>query len=192
MTTRWRPYFDPECLYFITTTTAGRARLFRRPEVYRILIDALYFISSQNRITLNAFVLMPNHIHVIVQCPETCPPKDWARAFKTSTARLLIRLYQVEQNQQALDFLASKIVYPKRQRYKVWEDGYLAKSVFTPDFLRQKIEYIHNNPLQPQWTLAESAEAYPWSSARYYLTGEPALIPVQNVWDDVVEETARL
>jgi len=33
------------------------------------------------------------------------------------------------------------------------------------------------------WALAESAADYPWSSARYYLTGEPGLIPVRNVWE---------
>jgi hypothetical protein len=42
---------------------------------------------------------------------------------------------------------------------------------------------VHNNPLQPHWSLAESVEAYPYSSARYYSTGEPGLIPVQNVWE---------
>ena len=183
MTTRWRPDFDPNCLYFITTTTVDRTCLFRRPEVYRILIDALYFISLMNRVQLYAFVIMPNHIHVILKCPETCPPKDWVRAYKTSTARLLIHLYQVEQNQKALEFLASKVIYPNKQQYKVWEDNYLSKSVFMPDFLRQKLDYIHANPLQPHWALTESAADYPWSSARYYLTGESGLIPVQNVWE---------
>ena len=91
--------------------------------------------------------------------------------------------YQVEQNQEALAFLASTVIYPDRQQYKVWEDNYLSKSIFTPDFLRQKLEYIHNNPVQPRWALVESAEAYPYSSARHYLTGEPTLTPVQNVWE---------
>lgn len=182
MTTRWRPDFDPTCLYFITTTTVDRVPLFRRPEVYRILLDALYFISLMNHVQLYAYVIMPNHIHVIIQCPETCPPKDWARAYKTSVARLLINLYQVEQNQKSLDFFAAKVARPEKQQYKVWEDSYLSKSVFTPDFLRQKLDYIHYNPLQPHWALVETAEAYPWSSARYYLLGEPGLIPVQNVW----------
>ena len=42
--------------------------------------------------------------------------------------------------------------------------------------VRFLVEYIHNNPCQPHWTLAQSPEDYAWSSARYYLLGEPAII----------------
>jgi len=54
----------------------------------------------------------------------------------------------------------------------------MPKKIFSPEFLRQKIEYIHANPLQPHWQLAEHPEDYIWSSARFYLLEEPALIPV--------------
>lgn len=169
MTTRWRPDFDPNHLYFITTTAADHAPVFQRDVVKRILVDALYFVSLMNRVSLYAFVVMPNHIHVIIQCPPDRPPKDWARAFKTSTAQLIVRLYQVEGNQPALDILAALVTRPNKQRYKVWEDNYLAESVFTPDFLEQKLTYIHNNPAQPHWRLADTPAEYPWSSARFYL-----------------------
>lgn len=69
---------------------------------------------------------------------------------------------------------------PEKQQFKVWENGYSAKDVFSPEFLRQKIEYTHNNPLQPQWQLAERPEDYVWSSARFYLLNEPALIPLRD------------
>lgn len=69
---------------------------------------------------------------------------------------------------------------PQKQRYKVWDDDYDAKEVFTPEFLKQKMDYIHNNPLQPHWCLAKRAEEYPWSSARFYLMDEPALIALDD------------
>jgi len=62
----------------------------------------------------------------------------------------------------------------------VWDDEYVAKEVFTPAFLLQKLEYIHNNQLQPHWQLVERAEDYPWSSARFYLLDAHALIPVSD------------
>ena len=86
MTTRWRPDFDPEHLYFITTTTANRTHVFHRDIVKRIVIDTLYFVSRLNHVELYAFVVMPNHIHLIIQCPPDFPPKDWARAFKSSAS----------------------------------------------------------------------------------------------------------
>ena len=181
MTTRWRPNFDPEYLYFVTTTAAERTHIFRRDVVKRVVVDSLYYVSLMNRVTLYAFAIMPNHVHAIIQCPQDCPPKDWTRAFKAGSARLIVRQYQVADNQPALDALRRLVTRPEKQSFKVWEDGYLAKEVLTPDFLEQKLTYTHNNPLQPHWRLAEAPEAYGWSSARFYLRDEPALIPVQDV-----------
>ncbi len=181
MTTRWRPEFDPEELYFVTTTTAKRKRIFQSEVVKRILVDGLHYVSLMNRVQLFAFVVMPNHIHVIIQCPLDCPPARWVRAYKTSASQLIIRLHSVQKNRRALESLAALVTRPKKQRYKVWEDGYLAKSVITPEFCVEKMEYIHSNPVQAQWQLADSPEEYPWSSARYYARGEPCVIPVQDI-----------
>jgi hypothetical protein len=87
----------------------------------------------------------------------------------------------VEGNDAALSVLRAAVTHPKKQRYKVWEDGYLAKDLFTPEVLRQKVEYIHMNPVQERWGLARAPEKYMWSSARFYVLGEPAVIPVQDV-----------
>jgi len=181
MTTRWRPEFDPEHLYFVTTTTAERTSIFQRDIVRRILADGLYYVSLMNKVQLYAFVVMPNHIHAIIQCPPECSPADWARALKTSTAQLIVRLYQVERNHDALRSFRALVTRPDKQQHKVWEDGYLAKSVATPDLCTQKADYIHNNPVQPHWQLADSPEDYAWSSARFYLEGEPCLVPVQDL-----------
>ncbi len=181
MTTRWRPEFDPCHPYFVTTTTANRAHIFKRDIVKRILVDVLYYVSLMNRVSLYAFVIMPNHTHVIVQYSEDVPPKDWARAYKTSTSQLIVRLYEVEHNLCALEMLAAAVTRPDKQEYKVWEDNYWSENIFTPDFLEQKLTYLHNNPLQPHWQLAETPEEYLWSSARLYLKNEPALIPLKDV-----------
>jgi len=57
---------------------------------------------------------------------------------------------------------------------------YQAKNVFSAGFLRQKLEYIDSNPLQPDWNLAECPEEYLWSSARFYPTEGRALIPLSD------------
>jgi REP element-mobilizing transposase RayT len=91
MTTRWRPDFDPGHLYFVTTTAAERKHIFRRDGVKRVLVDSLYYFSLMLQVALYAFVIMPNHMQAIIQCPQGCPPKDWTRAFKVGSARLIVR-----------------------------------------------------------------------------------------------------
>jgi putative transposase len=127
----WRPDFDPNHLYFVTTTVAEHRHLFKR--------DVMKHVADR-----------------------------------------LIRQYRAEDNQAMLGTLSSMVAYPTRQRYKVWEDGYNGKDVFSPEFLRQKLAYMHSNPCQPHWCLAELSEDYVWSSARFYLLDEPAIIPLDN------------
>jgi REP element-mobilizing transposase RayT len=123
---------------------------------------------------------MPNHIHLIIQCQAEDPLADVIRDLKKQFADRLIRHYRVEDNQSVLDYLASVVSYASKQQHKVWEDGYDARDVFSSDFLRQKMTYIHNNPCQPHWALVEHPEDYAWSSARFYLRKESAIIPLDS------------
>ena len=79
-----------------------------------------------------------------------------------------------------VDLLAAAVTRSRKQQHKVWEDGYYAEDVFSAEFLRQKMTYLHNNPCQPRWQLVERPEDYVWSSARLYVLGEPAVIPLDN------------
>jgi putative transposase len=176
----WRPDFNPDHLYFVTTGAIQHRHLFQRDVMKRLIVDSLDCMRLRGRFKLYAFVVMPNHVHVVIQCAANDPLKDVIRDFKKHTADRLIRHYRAENNQPVLDFLASTVKQPGKQRYRVWEDGYNAKDVFSPEFLRQKMSYIHNNPCQPHWNLVERPEKYIWSSARFYLLEETAIIPLDN------------
>ena len=180
MTTRWRPEFDPNHLYFVTTKAVQYRHLFRRDIVKRIIVDTMYSVTIMNSSTLYAFVVMPNHIHVLIQCTEDRQLDDWVRAVKSTVARLLVRQYQVEGNDTVLAWLGSQVARPEKQKHKVWEDNYLAKSVVTVKFMLQKLKYIHENPIQPHWQLAATPAVYRWSSAAFY-DGGACLIPVKDV-----------
>jgi REP element-mobilizing transposase RayT len=177
----WRPEFRPEHLYFITTKAVDYAHLFKRDVMKRLILDALDCFRATGRLKLYGFVIMPNHIHFIGQFPEDHPLADVVRDFKRHTAERLIRQLKAEKNRQALDWLAAKISRPGKQIYKVWEDGYLAKEIFSEDFLAQKMDYMHQNPCQKHWSLSAQPEEYPWSSARFYLTDEACIIPIDDV-----------
>ena len=171
-------------VYFVTTTAVKHAHIFRSDVVKRILVDSLYHLQVVDQAALYAFVIMPNHVHFIIRCPDAKPLKTIMRDFKANTTRLIARQFQAERDTQMLNLLSEAVTRPDRQRYKVWDDGYVAKEVFSGDFLWQKLEYIHRNPLQEHWLLVERAEDYVWSSARMYVLDEPALIPLGDARQD--------
>lgn len=56
----------------------------------------------------------------------------------------------------------------KGQHHRVFEESFDAKPVYHREFLLQKLQYIHLNPLRGNWKLAEHWEDYEHSSARFY------------------------
>ena len=176
----WPVPIDADHLYFITTRAVQWAHVFRRPVIKRILVDSLNVARILGQIELYAFVLMPNHVHLIVRCLGDYTPPDVVREFKKATANLILRQYEAEGDQRALDLFAAAVQPGQKQEHAVWKSEYQAKNVFSPDFLRQKLTYVHENPIQPHWRLAEAPELYPWSSACFYLAGKRALIPLSD------------
>jgi len=174
------PNFDPDHLYFVTTAAERHVHIFKREAIIRIILDSLHFLRKNMRMELFIFVIMPNHIHFIGRFSKEHTLSDVMRDFKRHTARQIIRQLQVEEHTKELGLLQS-LNQDDKQVYKVWEDGYDARDVFSQDFLAQKMEYIHYNPCRPQWNLASRPEEYPWSSARFYVLDKPAVIPVDDV-----------
>ena len=67
--------------------------------------------------------------------------------------------------------------YLKRiKNYKVWKDGDKAKGIETVLFMNQKLDYIHNNPVEDM--IVENPEDYLFSSARDYC-GKKGLIAIE-------------
>ena len=165
-----KPNFNPGYFYFVTTTAVGHTHLFSRDVIKRIIVDSLHHLRTTGRMKLFVFVIMPNHIHVIVQLSEEYPLSDVMRDFKKFTARQIYRHFQAEGNTKVLEILRREGERVK-QEYRVWEDNYDARDVFSIKFLQQKMDYIHHNPCQPQWKLVETPEEYLWSTARFYLDG---------------------
>ena len=163
-----RPNFNPDYLYFVTTKAERHAHIFTRESIIRIILDSLHFLLTSGRIKLFVFVIMPNHIHLMGKFSQEYALSDMMRDFKRYTARQIIRQFKAKEESPKLELLQN-LNRDSRQEYKVWEDRYDARDVFSLEFLEQKMDYIHHNPCQPHWNLAELPEDYPWSSARCQL-----------------------
>ena len=59
----------------------------------------------------------------------------------------------------------------KDRKYQIWERNPRVTDLYSIEVIEQKLNYIHNNPLQAHWNLAERLEDYYYSSARFYYIG---------------------
>ena len=60
----------------------------------------------------------------------------------------------------------------KGQKHKVFEPSFDAKAIYSFDFLYQKLNYIHCNPVMGKWQLSKEYTDYKHSSAAFYVDGK--------------------
>jgi putative transposase len=116
---------------------------------------ALERTRQRYRLQVIGYVVMPEHVHLLLTEPS-----------RASLARALQSL---------------KISVARRSRENpFWQARYYDFSVFTESKRIGKLEYMHANPIRRG--LVETAEAWRWSSARFYLSGETGKVQIESEW----------
>jgi REP element-mobilizing transposase RayT len=153
---------------FFTATILNWNNLLLEDRNKNIVINSLSFLVNNKRVIVYGFVIMPNHIHVIWQMRDGHEQSDVQRDFLKYTAQQL--KFELQRINPEL-LLAHKVNVKDRQ-YQIWEHRPLSIPLLSESMLEQKLEYIHRNPIQPKWQLADIPENYHYSSARFYYLNE--------------------
>ncbi len=115
---------------------------------------------------------MPNHIHVILYFPQENYNLNSiiSNAKRFIAYEMIKRLKQSNENKilQQLEAGLSEREKKKGQLHKVFKDSFDAKPIYTRQFLLQKIQYIHLNPVSGKWRLVNDWREYEHSSASFY------------------------
>ena len=161
--------------YFITSSVVGGLPLFMHAAIADITLDALRYMQQENNVFLRAYVIMPNHIHLIAEHEQL--PVMLGR-FKSFTARSIIDHLKGYNNQHYLSRLKSrKLKHHRDSEHQVWQEGLHPKQLFTAEIVEQKVNYIHLNPVKAGFV--DSPDDWRYSSARNYM-GEEGLIQVNR------------
>jgi putative transposase len=164
--------------YFVTCSTIEHLPLFTEPAYAKIILDSLAFIREFKNVRLNSFVLMSTHLHAVLWPKGDANLSDILRDFKRHTSRSISKLAQ---NRKDIFFLQhfsaarDKSCPRENNKLKVWQDGSHPEVIYSDDFARQKIEYIHFNFVKAG--LIAKPEDWPNSSARAYLMNEATYPP---------------
>ena len=114
---------------------------------------------------MNAFVLMSNHVHIIWQPLQEYTLTQIQSSFMTQTAKVIKKKLALE-NPEVLEQLR---VNKYDRTYQIWKREPLSVELFTEKAFLQKLEYIHENPVNAG--LVNFAEEYKYSSAKFYNDG---------------------
>lgn len=173
---RDRNLYHDKNIFFITTSCHKMISLLQIGEGFNIVSDSLNYCGKKYEASILAYVLMPNHIHLILHVAEGERRIDFMRDFKKFTSTMIRR--EVEKHRPS--FLSQIKIDDSKQKYKVWQERYDELYLEDRKMAEVKIDYIHSNPLQERWNLVKRPEEYPHSSASYYELGTMSPITVTH------------
>jgi putative transposase len=167
---------EPTQPHFITVTVLHWIPLFTRPDTVNIILSSLQHLMKEG-LTVYAYVILENHMHLVVQSPQL--DKDIAR-FKSHTARQLLNYLTDKNVKTILDQLAFyKKAHKVDRMYQLWQEGVHPELIQGEKMMRQKIDYIHHNPVKRVYV--DDAEHWRYSSARNY-AGKVGLLDINHIW----------
>ena len=143
-------------LHFLTFSCKGRRRCLRSAHARDLLLELVEAERQKLNLWLPGYVVMPEHVHMLVAEPVEGSLAEWLKTVKQRFARAAHREGMIASGE------------------RVWEPRYYDFNVFTEKKRIEKLKYIHGNPVKRG--LVENPEDWKWSSYRFYLLGESYLV----------------
>ena len=133
----------PGASYFITTTCWQGRAVFQVSENAEILIEALFNYRDRKDYVLHEFVVMPDHLHLLLTPSSTTSLEKAIQLIKGGSS------YQIRK--------------ARNHKMEIWQVGFHDWTIRDSDDWRTKVEYIHSNPVRAK--LVQRPEDWPYSSA---------------------------
>jgi len=151
-------FHESRQLHFLTFSCYKRRLNFNTAEPRQIFESALERIRQDYKLCVYGYVIMPEHVHLLVSEPERSILAQALKSLKQGVARRL----------------ALRAAVP------FWQARYYDFNVWSERKFMEKLRYIHRNPVNRG--LVARPEDWPWSSYRHYLTGEVGPVEIESQW----------
>jgi len=168
MSTGYRIYDQSSC-YYLTFQIVDWVDVFSRKRYRDIVMESFTFCREKKALKIWAYVVMTNHVHAILSA-ENDNLSDVIRDFKSHTSKAILKSIQAEPESRRdwmlkrFEFAANR--HKRNSKYQLWTHENHAVQIESEKFMRQKMVYIHNNPVEAGWV--EEAKDWYYSSQRNY------------------------
>jgi putative transposase len=152
-------------IYFWTATIHKWLPLLEQDNNKQVIVDSLKYLSHKKLITVYAFVIIPNHIHLIWQQNAMNGKETPKGSLLKYSAHLFLKQLEESKKKNLYEVNASN------KKYEIWQRDALGIEIYTRIVAKQKLDYIHFNPIRGKWRLAKDDISYRYSSAKFYETG---------------------
>ena len=178
---------DQHGLNFLTMTLVDWIDLFTRQVYCDIIIESLSYCQKEKGLNVHAYVIMPSHLHLILQTDNPKGLSYILQCFKSYTAKAILRYLKRYSNVESRrQWLLERFEFNARRnkrdsKYQVWQKGSHPIILYSPKAIRINLNYIHKNPVVAG--IVKKQEYFEYSSASNYINGKGVL--EVKVLDDI-------
>ena len=173
MARKWSNQNLPGVLHFVTGNILNRTPVFNQEACCEAFLKICSTLKEQWPCKLLAYVLMPDHIHLLLN-PQDGRIKEFTGTLKSLSAKCIIETVQGDSFTRSTPDMDGS-------RHQVWQESFKDFPLWSSWMIWQKINYIHANPVRAG--LVESAKDFRWSSFRsFYLEGNDPLAVDKDWW----------
>jgi putative transposase len=140
-----------------------------------LLVHALGKIRERWKFSLVGYVVMPNHVHLLIGEPEKGTPSTVLKALKQRVSRDL----RSNESPSLAAELPARIAGSAHVLPHFWQTRFYDFNVYSAKKQKEKLDYMHFNPVMRG--LVKSPEEWRWSSFLFYATGKEGLVPIDPV-----------
>jgi putative transposase len=154
-------------IYFYTATIYQWKPLLKTYNFEPIILNSMEYLHDKGCIKVYGFVIMPNHIHLIWEILQYNGKESPVASLMKHTSHE----FQSQLRQRHPEALNDYIVDWTSRQYNFWQpkpDWFL---LYKEETIRQKLDYVHFNPMRGKWSLVGDPSDYLYSSARFYEKG---------------------
>lgn len=180
--------------HFITTNTFGYKSIFKNIDCCRILLKNIDFYRNKIDFKLIGYVIMPDHFHCLIWWNSEKLPKLTIsiimHRLKGRSAKMISDyILSGRQGFYALPdihrgikaSITQKGRLSTRDAIKIWHPSFYDFNIYSEEKLRQKLNYIHLNPVRAG--LVNKPEDYPYSSYRNYYLDDEKIIKIDRLFN---------
>lgn len=163
--------------YFISFATVYWIDVFTRQIYFNVLEESIQYCRKQKGMEVYAYCFMPSHVHLIFRSANE-DPSGLLRDFKGYTARKIIKAIQENPQESRKEWLLSMMERTGKKNSNItkmqfWQQHNKPIELWSDKVIKQKIEYIHNNPVEAGFVT--DPVDWKYSSARNYQDDQTVL-----------------
>ena len=175
MPIKLKRYYGRGHLHFMTFSCYRGLPLLGTIRARNLFVQALGKIRERYGLRLVGYVVMPDHVHLLMSEPPHSTPSVVLKALKQRVSRdLRKKKRRSPSGQLALPFMKNEEGLPR-----FWQPRFYDFNVYSAKKKREKLEYMHANPVKRG--LVRHPGAWMWSSYLFYETGEAGLVEIDPV-----------